>query len=412
MEKQLDDLLKHALTPTEEPEERLNQRILNQVKEQKQMEGRSVKRWSTAVGLAAMVLCLSSATVYGALKYLSPADVAEKVQDTKLAEVFLSDQAVVINEKQSSGGYCVTLLSIVSGEMLSDYSYYNENNIIMADRTYVVIAIENADGIPMPDTWEDTYREQEFFASPLIGGYNPAKYNIAALSGGYTELVEDGVLYRLLECDNVEMFADHDLYLCVTDGTFYQVEAYDYEEATGKISRREEYPGLNVLFNLKLDDLKANTKKATEYMSGLGYESDISEEKLNISLEESPVVEVLQGNEQGVQLAEYALQFVGNPYKWGGDSLTEGADSSGFVKAVYEQFKVSLPHASGEQQALGEQIGGLENAAPGDLIFYETPAHVAIYIGDGRIVHAMPEIGICISEVDFDEIFMIRRILK
>lgn len=79
---------------------------------------------------------------------------------------------------------------------------------------------------------------------------------------------------------------------------------------------------------------------------------------------------------------------------------------------ISAHFEISLPHNSVSQRELGTKVEALENAEPGDVIFYETPAHVAIYIGDGMIVHAMPEIGICISEADFDDISEIRRIMN
>ena len=165
------------------------------------------------------------------------------------------------------------------------------------------------------------------------------------------------------------------------------------------------------MFDLPVDISKANPEKAAEYIADLGLEPDISAEKLNVELEGAFEVEITEDNKKGAEVAEYALQFVGNPYAWGGDSLTEGTDSSGFTKSVYEHFEISLPHNSVNQRELGTKVEALENAEPGDLVFYETPAHVAIYIGDGMIVHAMPEIGICISEVDFDEISEIRRIM-
>lgn len=411
MEKEMDELLRHALTPKDEPDFWLNQRILNRVKEQRTMEGRKKRRLSAATMIAVLVLCISSVTVYAAWKYLSAADVAGKVQDTKLAKAFMSEQAFIINETQSYGDYIVTLLSIVSGDVLSEYPHYKENNAIAADRTYAVVAIENANGAPMPDISEEGYGELEFFASPLIGAYNPAVYNIAGMSGNYTDMTEDGILYRLLECDNVDIFADHALYLCVSEGMFYNTEAYYYDKATGKIIRNEEYEGLNALFELPLDASKANPEKAAEYIAGLGFGDDISEEKLKVKLEEGFDVEVIENNERGAEVAEYALQFVGNPYVWGDDSLTEGTDSSGFTKSVYENFGISLPHDSGKQNELGTEIEALEKALPGDLIFYDTPSHVAIYIGEGLIVHAVPQYGICVSEADFDEVLSIRRIL-
>lgn len=409
MDKIFDDALRHALTPCDEADFWLNQKILNRIEEHGTMMERK-RRFSAAI-IAALVLCVSSVTAYAAWKYLSPSDVAGNIQDIKLSEAFLSEQTLIINETQSYGDYSVTLLSIVSGEMLSEYPHYKDGTIA-ADRTYAVVAIEKANGLSIPDTSEDGYGNLDFFASPLIGDYDPAFYNMAGLSGNYTDMTQDGILYRLLECDNVEIFADHDLYLCVSEGTFYNKEAYCYDKLTGKISRNEKYEGLNALFDLPVDISKANPEKAAEYMAGLGLESDVLTEKLNVELEGTFEVEITEDNKKGAEAAEYALQFVGNPYTWGSDSLTEGTDSSGFTKSVYEHFEISLPHNSVSQRELGTKVEALENAEPGDLVFYETPAHVAIYIGDGMIVHAMPEIGICISEVDFDDISEIRRMMS
>lgn len=408
----LDELLKHALTPVDEPDFWLNQRIVNRVKEQKTMINKNRRRFPAAAAIAALVMCLSSVTVYAALMYLHPAEVAEEVQDTKLAEVFLGENAAIINETQTYGEYRVSLLSMVSGECLSDHSYYN-NGVIKADRTYAVVAIENEDGTPMPDTMEDSYGELEFFASPLIDGYQPAFYNIASMSGNYTDITEDGVLYRLLECDNVEIFADRTLYLCITEGTFYNTEAYNYDEITGKISRNEEYKGLNALFVLPMDGSKADSVKASDFISGLGIETDIAEEKVAVEEEilESIIVDVVEDEDKGAEVVEYALQFVGNPYAWGCDSLTEGTDSSGFTKSIYEHFGISLEHDSRKQMEAGIEVDSVKNAKAGDLVFYETPAHVAIYVGDGLVVHSMPQEGICVSEVDFDEVTGVRRIL-
>lgn len=87
----------------------------------------------------------------------------------------------------------------------------------------------------------------------------------------------------------------------------------------------------------------------------------------------------------GSSVVDYATQFVGNPYVWGGTSLTNGADCSGFVQSVYNNFGVSLPRTSYEQQNAGTEVS-YSDAQPGDLICYG--GHVAIYMGDGKIVHA------------------------
>lgn len=114
-------------------------------------------------------------------------------------------------------------------------------------------------------------------------------------------------------------------------------------------------------------------------------------------------------SEMGVAVAQYACQFVGNPYVWGGTSLTNGADCSGFVMSVYANFGVSLPHSSTADRSQGYAVDGLANAQPGDLICYS--GHVALYIGDGQIVHASSsKTGIIISNADYKKILAIRRI--
>lgn len=101
-----------------------------------------------------------------------------------------------------------------------------------------------------------------------------------------------------------------------------------------------------------------------------------------------------------VSLVQYATQFVGNPYVWGGTSLTRGADCSGFVLSVYANYGISLPHSSRSQSNYGTKISASE-AKPGDLFFYGNGSsinHVAIYIGNGQVVHASsPRTGIKIS---------------
>ena len=115
------------------------------------------------------------------------------------------------------------------------------------------------------------------------------------------------------------------------------------------------------------------------------------------------------GSEMGVAVAEYGLQFVGNPYVYGGTSLTNGADCSGFVMSVYANFGVSLPHSSTSDRSQGYGVDGLDNAQPGDIICYS--GHVGIYIGNGQIVHASNETtGIIVSNANYRNILAIRRI--
>lgn len=128
--------------------------------------------------------------------------------------------------------------------------------------------------------------------------------------------------------------------------------------------------------------------------SGSGYEenneSDVSEggyseSESSTGSGESASTGSTSGSGSGSSVVNYATQFVGNPYVWGGTSLTNGADCSGFVQSVYSNFGVSLPRTSYEQQNVGREVS-YSDAQPGDLICYG--GHVAIYMGNGKIVHA------------------------
>lgn len=112
----------------------------------------------------------------------------------------------------------------------------------------------------------------------------------------------------------------------------------------------------------------------------------------------------------GQQIANYAVQFRGNPYVYGGTSLTNGADCSGFVMSVFKNFGISLPRTSGAQGVAGRRVASISQAQPGDLIAYT--GHIGIYIGNGKLIHASsPKTGIIISNVNYRPIKSIRRIV-
>ncbi len=123
----------------------------------------------------------------------------------------------------------------------------------------------------------------------------------------------------------------------------------------------------------------------------------------------STPVTSISGSGTGVDVVNYALQFVGNPYVYGGSSLTNGTDCSGFVMRVYEHFGVSLPHSSAADRNVGYDVGGLANAIPGDIVCYS--GHVGIYVGNGQIVHASSaRTGIIVSSATYRQILCVRRI--
>lgn len=119
------------------------------------------------------------------------------------------------------------------------------------------------------------------------------------------------------------------------------------------------------------------------------------------------------GSKSGQAVANYACQFVGNPYVWGGTSLTNGADCSGFIMSVYAHFGVSLPHSSSALRGVGRSVS-VSDMQPGDIICYS--GHVALYIGNNTVVHASnskpyPQGGIkYTSPANYKSIITVRRI--
>ena len=163
------------------------------------------------------------------------------------------------------------------------------------------------------------------------------------------------------------------------------------------------------------------TETATETESPAGMESstavetaapqESSEESSTQAAETPSSAASVSNHGSGNAVVDYAVQFVGNPYVYGGTSLTNGADCSGFVMSVYENFGVSLPHSSTADRNVGVDVGGLENAQPGDLVCYS--GHVGIYIGDGQIVHASTaSTGIKISDADYRTPVAVRRVIQ
>nr|WP_294494830.1 NlpC/P60 family protein [uncultured Mediterraneibacter sp.] len=139
-------------------------------------------------------------------------------------------------------------------------------------------------------------------------------------------------------------------------------------------------------------------------------EERVREEEEKKALEEAGIP-VSSTGVSGQAVIDYACQFVGNPYVWGGTSLTNGADCSGFTQSVYAHFGISLPRTTSEMVHAGYAVS-YEEAQPGDMIFYGDGGHVGLYMGDGNIVNALnSDRGICIISATYTNIYAVRRVL-
>ena len=258
-DRQMDRMLSRALTQQAKPDAALQQKICSQWKERREMNRN--QKWVAAAVAAACVLAVT-VSVGAAGRYLSSRQVAEEFNMDNMARAFSQGDGIEINQTQTYGEYNVTLLGLTSGANLG----WAQPEEIEKEKTYAVVAIEKADGTSMPDGTDDQEISQDFFVSPLIEGYNPVNFNVMTMDGSVTWDVINGVEYRIVECDNVEIFADHKLHLCVMDSIFYNKDAYDYDPETGTITPNAKYAGMNLLFDLPLDASKADPQKVEEYL--------------------------------------------------------------------------------------------------------------------------------------------------
>jgi len=254
----MDKILKEALTPTECPSDKLNKEVFDQIKnrymEVEQM-GKKKMRFAVAA-IAVLVLLILPASAYAAYKYLLPKEAAKIMEDEKLGQAF-EEKGKELMQSVTDGIYKVTYLGHVTGESISDRT--GSAWELHPERLYVAVAVERTDQTAMD------YKD-EIFVSPLIQGLAPWKYNIVTMNGSYMGKIIDGVLYRIIECDNIEIFADRKMYLAVSSTAFFSEDAFHYNETTGEIKVNDDFNGANVLFDLKLDPSKADPVKAQEYL--------------------------------------------------------------------------------------------------------------------------------------------------
>lgn len=225
-------------------------------REQTTMKFHNTKRTLT---MAAAIAAVLAVTVSAAVLFLSPSDVARRMDSPVLAQAFSGQDAVAVNETKQVGKYNVTLQGLVSGKGLSDRC-----GSVESDRTYLVFALANADGTPLSEL------PTELAYTPLVKGYNIMAVNAWTLQGGYGAFEEDGVWYYLFDTQSIDIFADHTVYFAIFEGASPSIEVFEMHE-DGAITMRPGAKG--AMFTLPLDAAKADPAAARAFVENTGMDA-------------------------------------------------------------------------------------------------------------------------------------------
>lgn len=292
MKDSLDTQIKHALSKKYTPKKQLNTAILERKEEKHRMKKKNIGTIAATVVLA---LAVCGGTGYAAVKYLSPDKVATQFANKTLAEAFQGKDAIWINETKEENGYSVTLMGVVSGKNLNAHPIV-QNEKVVTDSTYMVIAVEKSDvvidedksdGAVMPKPEDENFAR--FLISPLIKGENPYSVNIFSMANGCGCTTQDGIQYYLLECNNLEVFAKQGVQLAVTDAFAISDETYSFDGDTKVVSTNQEYAGVNLLFDVPFPEEKADSSKAKELLKQ--WNGDMESEEVTEDTDEVEDVE-------------------------------------------------------------------------------------------------------------------------
>ena len=302
--KDMDELLKRNLLPDCVPEERLNASILKTAKETQTMKKKTFRSGAAAAATVA-ILAIGSVSGYAAYRYLTPSQVADQMtEDGRLAKAFESKDAITVNETQKTDGYDITLMGLVSGKHLSPVAPEASQEEIDQEKTYAVVAIAREDGKAMPDIMDADY--QTFCVSALIHGKNFLDVNNATLNAGVSSFVQDGVQYEILECDNLETFANMGVYMGVVESFGNESQAFTLDEETGDYSINEDFDGMKALFTIPLDKTKADDTAAEMYFAQLE-----QQEESQITEDEDDVADVEATSDEGRLACEWEQKLIG-----------------------------------------------------------------------------------------------------
>lgn len=238
----------------------LRQRARRSKQEESDMKIRFLHRpAAVAAAIALLVVSVSAAALL-----LTPSQVAEHVGEDLLASAFESGDAVRLDETVESGDYRITLSGLVSGAGLSQWA-----GDVDQSRTYAVVSLAARDEAPLD---QDSFTLTDYTLTPLVSGYSPSVVNTWTLDAALTGFVQDGVAYFLLDTMNLEMFADHTVYLAFYEGGQVPSREQFTMGEDGSIGFAEDFSGSHALFTLPLDEELADPEAADAFVESTGFD--------------------------------------------------------------------------------------------------------------------------------------------
>ncbi|MDP4108977.1 MAG: hypothetical protein Q8878_03000 [Bacillota bacterium] len=205
------------------------------------------------------VIGILAATALALSVLMSPREVAGKSGDTVLAAALDSKDAITINKSAKAGNYTVTLLGIVSGKGLTQY-----DKEVQEDRSYIVASVQYTDGRNIKEAGETGIS-----FTPLVSGYKPWQVNAWTLGGGYSEFLYEGVDYFIFDCSNLEIFADHTVYLAACENLAPSAEVFAMN-GSGDIEFVKEFDKPHAMFTLPFDPKKADPAAVSKLLKSIG----------------------------------------------------------------------------------------------------------------------------------------------
>ena len=247
----------------------LQERLRNMEKEEPNMKVRKSYRWIVAIAAVAALLMIS---VSAAVLWLSPWEAAEESGDSLLAQALSGEEAIVLNESAQAGEYTITLGGLVTGAGISDWCEDVDESL-----TYAVVSVARTDATPLTEDIYDISLGGNFIVTPLVSGYAPQAVNVFTLNGHSSSFMHNGTAYYIVDTKDIQMFADHTVYLAVYQGFVPSYREFAVAE-DGTMTMRDDVMGC--LFTLPLNPALADPDAAQSFLeeSGMDVKAKTDEE--------------------------------------------------------------------------------------------------------------------------------------